>query len=73
MFQILTISLIAVFIEELVMRAKKFLGKDYFFLSFKPLDCAFCLAWWIGSIYFFGDLQGVLYAAMAAAITLFKR
>lgn len=46
-------------------------GKDFStWKRMKPLDCAFCLSWWMGVAYFtttYG-LVGILYASISTVI-----
>jgi len=42
----------------------------FYWHRLKPLDCAFCMSWWMGATYFIYNygLAGVLYASIATVV-----
>jgi hypothetical protein len=53
-----------------IIKAIKYGRNPYNWQRMKPLDCAFCMSWWIGVSYFIIQygLVGVLYASISTII-----
>ena len=53
-----------------ILKALIYGNNPYHWQRMKPLDCAFCLSWWMGVVYFvyYYGLTGLLYAAISAVI-----